>query len=147
MQFTIMKKKDLVLLSWGIIILGLMFLWLSIAGGYAPKRVEWFWPITLSSITISVSIATALALGLKNLLLALPGCLFPFFVMGYIILAGKFVDMRPVILGLLFFLFFLTCGALLIRACRDEIKSLKIYQGSLLGVLLFMGTSLLLFFY
>jgi len=142
-----MKKKDLVLLSWGIIILGLMFLWLLIASGYAPKRVEWFWSITLSSITISVSIATALALGLKNFLLALPGCLFPFFVMGYIILAVKFVDMRPVILGLLFFLFFSTCGALLIRACRDEIKSLKIYQGSLLGVLLFMGTSLLLFFY
>jgi len=142
-----MKKRDLVLQSWGIIALGLLFLWLSIAGGYAPKRSEWFWPLTLSSITLSVSIATALALGLKNLILALPGCLFPFFVMSYIILAGKFADKRPIMLGLLFFLFFSTCGALLIQAYRDETKSLKIYQGSLLGVLLFMGASLLLFFY
>jgi hypothetical protein len=94
-----------------------------------------------------VSIATALALGLKNLLLALPGCLFPFFVVVNILVAGKFADIRPYILSLLFFLFFSTCGALLIRAYRDGIKSLKIYRGSLLGVLLFMGTSLLLFFY
>ncbi len=119
-----MKKRDLVLLSWGIIALGLLFLWLSIAGGYTPKRVEWFWPITLLSITISVSIATALVLGLKNLLLALPGCLFPFFVMGCILFAGKFADFRPFILSLLLFLFFSTYGALLIRAYRDEIKNL-----------------------
>lgn len=137
-----MKKRDMVLLSWGIIALVLLLQWLWVTGGYSPKRVEWLWLIPLS-----VSIATALALGLKNLLLTLPGCLFPFFVMGYVVFAGKFVDMRPPILGLLFFLFFSTCGALLIRAYRDEIKSLKIYQWSLLGVLLFMGTSLLLFFY
>lgn len=108
------------LLSWGIIALVLLLQWLWIMGGYAPKRVEWFW-----SIPLSVSIASALALGLKNLLLALPGYLFSFlFVMGYVVFAGKFVDMRPPILGLLFFLFFSTCGALLIRAYRDEIKSL-----------------------
>jgi len=78
----VLKKREsreyiLVLLSWGIIFLGVLFLLLGSAGGYVPRLQyiaerlggEWFWTMTLA-----VSIATALALGLKNLKMACQNC-------------------------------------------------------------------------
>ncbi len=156
----VLKKREsreyiVVLLSWGIIFFGVLFLLLGSAGGYVPGLQyiavrlggEWFWTMTLA-----VSIATALALGLKSfflgLFLALPGFIFLLFVIAQIVSLSKYYDVSTFYLSFLFFLVFSSCGALLIRAHKDEKKSFKIYQGAFLAVLLLMAAFLLsLFFY
>jgi len=93
--------------------------------------------------TFFATTAVALALGLKNILLAVPILLFlpiAFFVAAF---SAQYSDARPMYLSLLFFLFFATCVPLLIRAYKNEKKRHKIYQAALLLMVLLASTFML----
>jgi len=108
-------------------------------------------PYFVSLMVVLASITTALALGLKNILLAvllaLPGGLFIFYTL--ILLGGsflKFLDVRLVEASMLFFLFSAVAGPLLIPRCKDENLRSKIYQGALLLMVLLTATTYLLLY-
>jgi len=94
----------------------------------------------VSIVLVLASIATSLALGVKNfliaLLLALPGGLFLFYALAVMGFSAKFIDERPIYASMLFFLIFATGVPLLIRSYKDEERKQKIYQGALLLMLL-----------
>jgi hypothetical protein len=144
-----LKRREyiLVLLSWGIIFLGVLFLRYTPGLQYTtwPLGEEWFW------MTLAVSIATTLALGLKSfflgLFLALPGFFFLISVSAQTVFGAKYYDVSTSYLSFLFFLVFSSCGTLLIRAYKDEKKRLRIYQGAFLAVFLLMSAFLLSSFF
>ncbi len=133
------KQKIIVLFAWGLVfvvsLLALLNGWSFVLAAY-PFR---WWLL----FTFFVATATALALGLKNIFLTLPGFLFPLFAVVMAFAIGKFGDMRPLLLSVLFFLFFTTCGPLLIRSFKDEKMRDKVYQGALL-IMVFFGVIFLL---
>ncbi|GFP20371.1 hypothetical protein HKBW3S03_01873 [Candidatus Hakubella thermalkaliphila] len=107
-------QKVIVLAAWALTSLFSPLLWLGVPSfsrelmsffdlNAVIDSAYWWWLSTLL-----VATATALALGLKNAFLALPGLLWPPFLVLSIVFAGKFSDFRPMYLDLLFFLFFAT---------------------------------------
>ena len=133
MQKILSKPETMVLLAWSITIT-VFVLAVYVLGAVGREIIRVY---IVSLVVISASIATALALGLKNfslaLLLALPGGFFMFFaLMAVTFSIHKFVDVRPVGASMLFFLFMATCGPLLIRSFKDEETRRKIYRGALL---------------
>lgn len=94
----------------------------------------------VSIVVVLAAIATSLALGVKNfliaLLLALPGGLFLFYALAVMVFSAKFIDERPIYASMMFFLIFATGAPLLIRSHKDEERKQKIYQGALLLMLL-----------
>jgi peptidoglycan/LPS O-acetylase OafA/YrhL len=90
----------------------------------------------VSIVLVLASIATSLALGVKNFLIALPSGLFLFYALAVMGFSAKFIDERPIYASMLFFLIFATGVPLLIRSCKDEERKQKIYQGALLLMLL-----------
>jgi len=141
-------QKTIVLFAWGLTLLFLPWHWFggsSIATVLVPDfensvigQFFYWWLCTFFATT-----AVALALGLKNILLAVPILLFlpiAFFVAAF---SAQYSDARPMYLSLLFFLFFATCVPLLIRAYKNEKKRHKIYQAALLLMVLLASTFML----
>ncbi|MBS4009107.1 MAG: hypothetical protein KGZ45_11895 [Clostridium sp.] len=142
-------QKTIVLFAWGLTLLFFPWHWFggsSIATVLVPDfensvrgQFLYWWLCTFLATT-----AAALALGLKNIFLALPILLFlpiAFFVAAF---SAQYSDARPMYLSLLFFLFFATCVPLLIRAYKNEKERQKIYQGALL--LMVLSASTFMFF-
>jgi len=142
-------QKMIVIFAWGLTLLFFPWHWFgrsSIVTVLIPDfensvRGQFFyWWLC----TFLASTAAALAFGLKNIFLALPSLLFlpiAFFVAAF---SAQYSDARPMYLSLLFFLFFVTCVPLLIRAYKNEMKRQKIYQGALL--LMVLSASTFMFF-
>ena len=155
MQKILRKPETMVLLAWSITITvyvlgegGWQSNWIGASGKIItiPYAMRAYF---VSLVVILASIATALALGLKNflpaLLLALPGGLFMFFALAVMVFFAKFIDERPIEASMLFFLFMATCGPVLIRSFKDERIRRKIYLGALLLMVLLAATAFLLF--
>lgn len=143
-------QKTMVIFAWGITFI-IFFSWHWFGGNNFIMGLIPYLEFTIRAQTVFwwlftflASTATALALGLKSIFLALPGFLFPPLVILILVVSGKFIDARPLYASLLFFLFFSTCGPLLIRSYKDEKKRHKIYQGALLVMLLLAVTFLFL---
>jgi len=140
-------QKIIVLFAWGLTFLFFPWHWFG-RGSFATDLIPYFGTGIRRHIvywwlcTFLASTATALALGLKNVFLALPGLLFPPFAIVMAGLSVKYSDARPMYVSLLFFLFMATCVPLLIRSCRDEKKRHKMYQGALLLMVLLVATFL-----
>ncbi|MBT9167140.1 MAG: hypothetical protein DDT19_00464 [Syntrophomonadaceae bacterium] len=149
-QMKLGTQKVIVLAAWGLTSLFLPLHWLGLPS-FAKElmtffelnagidNVFWWWLSTFFAAT-----ALALALGLKNAFLALPGLLWPPFSFLSVAFACKFSDSGPMYLSLLFFLFFATYVPLLIRSYKDERRQQKIYQGALLLMILSAATFLFL---
>ena len=136
-------QKTIVLFAWGLTLLFFPWHWFggsSIATVLVPDfensvrgQLFYWWLCTFLATTTA-----ALALGLKNIFLALP---IAFFVAAF---SAQYSDARPMYLSLLFFLFFATCVPLLIRSYKNEKKRQRIYQGALL--LMVLSASTFMFF-
>lgn len=149
MQKMLRKPETMVLLAWSITFTAFLFggwlvdNWVGASGKIIIPYFELTITIQVyfvSLVVILSSIATSLALGLKNflpaLLLALPGGLFMFYALVTMVFHAKFIDERPIEASMLFFLFFAACGPLLIRSFKDERIRRKIYLGALLLMML-----------
>jgi len=150
------KPEIIVLLAWGITFaVGILgeFVWNWVVTKEAILTLFPYatTPYFVSLMIVLASISTALALGLKNLLLAillaLPCGVFMFAVL--LVLPynyGVLLDAKPVEMSLLFFLFSVIGGPLLIPRCKDDNLRNKIYQGALLLIVLLTATTFLLLY-
>jgi len=150
------KPEAMVGLAWGITVTMFFLGTLFVGGNWAGRISIPYFDLTIaveayftSIVVVLASIATSLALGVKNyliaLLLASPGGLFLFFALAVMVFSGKFIDERPIEASMLFFLMSAIGAPLLIRSCKEERKRLKIYQGALLFMLFLAAISLFIF--
>jgi hypothetical protein len=152
------KSEDMVGLAWGITVtmffLGTLFVGGNWVGASGKILIPYF-DLTIavqayfmSIVVVLASIATSLALGVKNLLTALllasPGGLFLFLALAVMVFSAKFIDERPITASMLFFLISAIGAPLLFRLCKEEKKRQKIYQGALL-LMIFLATISLFF--
>ena len=157
MQKILREPESMVLLAWGITSTAfLLVYWLVGRVGAHEKITIPYFELTLNTLSyfvslvvILASIATALALGMKEIWLAvglaLPGGLFMWLALAAVAFSGKFFDARPIFASMWFFPFCAICGPLLIRLIKDEREQHKIYQGALLLMVLLTATAFLLF--
>lgn len=145
MQRVLKKPEIMVLLAWGITFAVLLLSHWRVGGVWSEPGATY-----LAGLVVTLAaVATALALGLRNLflglLLALPGGLLMWLALA-LVAFSKFIDGRPIYASMLFFLFCAICGPLLIRSFRDEEIRRKIYVRALLFMVLVAAAGILLVF-